>query len=143
AIKSNGAAKKGGTSPVEDVLDYTEQAVKPGLNLVCTPGNDVEATTGKAASGATLILFTTGLGTPTGNRICPTIKVSTNKELTRRMGDIIDIDTGPVIEGQKTIEEMGEDILAYCIKAASGEITPKAVLLNQDDFIPWKRGVSL
>lgn len=143
AIKSNGAAKKGGTSPVEDVLDYTEQAVKPGLNLVCTPGNDVEATTGKAASGATLILFTTGLGTPTGNPICPTIKVSTNKELTRRMGDIIDIDTGPVIEGEKTIEEMGEDILAYCIKAASGEITPKAVLLNQDDFIPWKRGVSL
>ena len=62
AIKSNGAAKKGGTSPVVDVLDYTEPATKPGLNLVCTPGNDVEATTGKAASGATLILFTTGLG---------------------------------------------------------------------------------
>jgi altronate hydrolase len=57
--------KKGGTSPVEDVLDYTEPATKSGLNLVCTPGNDVEANTGKAASGATLILFTTGLGTPT------------------------------------------------------------------------------
>ena len=53
--------EKGGTSPVVDVLDYTEPAIKPGLNLVCTPGNDVEATTGKAASGATLILFTTGL----------------------------------------------------------------------------------
>jgi altronate hydrolase len=62
AIKSNGAAKKGGESPVVDVLDYTEPALKPGLSLVCTPGNDVEATTGKAASGATLILFTTGLG---------------------------------------------------------------------------------
>ena len=143
AIKSAGAAKKGGTSPVVDVLDYTEPAIKPGLNLVCTPGNDVEATTGKAASGATLILFTTGLGTPTGNPVCPTIKVSTNSSLTRRMGDIIDIDTGPVIEGEKTIEEMGEEILEYCIKAASGEVTPKAVQLNQDDFIPWKRGVSL
>jgi len=143
AIKSTGAAKKGGTSPVEDVLDYTEPAIKPGLNLVCTPGNDVEATTGKAASGATLILFTTGLGTPTGNPICPTIKVSTNNALTKRMSDIIDINTGPVIEGEKTIEEMGEDILEYCIKAASGEIIPKSVLLNQDDFIPWKRGVSL
>ncbi len=143
AIKSAGAAKKGGTSPVVDVLDYTEQATKPGLNLVCTPGNDVEATTGKAASGATLILFTTGLGTPTGNPVCPTIKVSTNSNLTKRMNDIIDIDCGPVIEGEKTIEEMGEAILEYCIKAASGEITPKAVLLNQDDFIPWKRGVSL
>ncbi|MFL9482548.1 UxaA family hydrolase [Chitinophagaceae bacterium LWZ2-11] len=143
AIKSNGAAKKGGTSPVVDVLDYTEPAVKPGLNLVCTPGNDVEATTGKAASGATLILFTTGLGTPTGNPVCPTIKVATNSKLTKRMGDIIDINTGPVIDGEKTIEEMGEDILEYCIKAASGEVIPKAVQLNQDDFIPWKRGVSL
>ena len=143
AIKSAGAAKKGGTSPVVDVLDYTEPATKPGLNLVCTPGNDVEATTGKAASGATLILFTTGLGTPTGNPVCPTIKVSTNSNLTKRMNDIIDIDCGPVIEGEKTIEEMGEYILEYCIKAASGEIIPKAVLLNQDDFIPWKRGVSL
>jgi len=143
AIKSNGAAKKGGTSPVEDVLDYTEPSKKHGLNLVCTPGNDVEATTGKAASGATLILFTTGLGTPTGNPVCPVIKVSTNNALTKRMGDIIDINTGPVIEGEKTIEEMGEDILEYCIKAASGEVIPKSVLLNQDDFIPWKRGVSL
>src|SRR5690606_13271434 len=143
AIKSTGAAKKGGTSPVVDVLDYTEQATKPGLNLVCTPGNDVEATTGKAASGATLILFTTGLGTPTGNPICPVIKVSTNNELTRRMGDIIDINTGPVIDGEKTIAQMGEEILEYCIKAASGEVIPKAVQLNQDDFIPWKRGVSL
>ena len=143
AIKSTGAAKKGGTSPVEDVLDYTEPAIKPGLNLVCTPGNDVEATTGKAASGATLILFTTGLGTPTGNPVCPTIKISTNSSLTKRMNDIIDIDCGPIVEGDKTIEQMGEEILEYCIKAASGEIIPKAVLLNQDDFIPWKRGVSL
>jgi altronate hydrolase len=143
AIKSAGAAKKGGTSPVVDVLDYTEPVMKPGLNLVCTPGNDVEATTGKAASGATLILFTTGLGTPTGNPVSPTIKVSTNSALTKRMGDIIDIDTGPIIEGDKTIEEMGEEILEYCIKAASGVEIPKAVQLNQDDFIPWKRGVSL
>jgi len=143
AIKSAGAAKKGGTSPIVDVLDYTEIATKPGLNLVCTPGNDVEATTGKAASGATLILFTTGLGTPTGNPVCPTIKVSTNSSLTKRMNDIIDIDCGPVIEGDKTIEQMGEAILEYCIKAASGEVIPKAVQLNQDDFIPWKRGVSL
>ena len=143
AMKSAGAAKKGGRSPVVDVLDYTEPVKKAGLNLVCTPGNDVEATTGKAASGATLILFTTGLGTPTGNPVCPTIKISTNTALAKRMGDIIDIDAGPVIRGEKTIEQMGEDILEYCIKAASGEVIPKAVLLNQDDFIPWKRGVSL
>ncbi len=143
AIKSAGAAKKGGTSPVVDVLDYTELATKSGLSLVCTPGNDVEATTGKAAAGATLILFTTGLGTPTGNPVCPVIKVATNSILATKMKDIVDIDCGLVISGEKTIEEMGEAILDYCIKAASGEIIPKAVLLNQDDFIPWKRGVSL
>jgi altronate hydrolase len=143
AIKSAGAAKKGGTAPIVDVLDYTELATKAGLNLVCTPGNDVEATTGKAASGATLILFTTGLGTPTGNPVCPVIKIATNTSLAKKMKDIIDIDCGSVISGEKTIEEMGEAILEYCVKAASGEIIPKAVLLNQDDFIPWKRGVSL
>jgi altronate hydrolase len=143
AIKSAGAVRKGGTSPVEDVLDYTEPATQPGLSLVCTPGNDVEATTGQAASGATLILFTTGLGTPTGNPVCPVVKVATNSDLARRMTDIIDLDTGSIIEGRTSIEEMGEHILEYCIQAASGELTPKAVLLNQDDFIPWKRGVSL
>jgi len=143
ALKSTGAARKGGTSPVTDVLDYTEPAVKPGLNLVCTPGNDVESTTGKTASGATLILFTTGLGTPTGNPVASTIKIATNSKLAKKMSDIIDIDTGDIITGKKTIQQMGEEILEYCIKAASGEVIPKAVLLGQDDFIPWKRGVSL
>ena len=143
AIKSAGAAKKGGTAPVIDVLDYTEPAVKPGLHLVCTPGNDVEATTGKAASGATLILFTTGLGTPTGNAVCPVIKLSTNTALANRMSDIIDFDCGSIISGEKTIQQMGEEILQYCIEVASGNILPKAVQLAQDDFIPWKRGVSL
>jgi len=143
AMKSAGAAKKAGNAPVADVLDYTEPATSAGLSLVCTPGNDVEATTGQAAAGATLILFTTGLGTPTGNPVSPTIKISSNTALARRMPDIIDIDTGSIIGGEKTLEEMGEEILSYCIRAASGDITPKAVLLNQDDFIPWKRGVSL
>jgi len=143
AIKSTGAARKGGTAPVVSVLDYTEPAIKPGLSLVCTPGNDVESTTGQTASGATLILFTTGLGTPTGNPVAPTIKLSTNSRLAKRMNDIIDIDTGPIIDGEKTIQQMGEEILDFCIKVASGEIIPKAVQLAQDDFIPWKRGVSL
>ncbi len=143
AIKSAGAAKKGGTAPVADVLNYTEPATKPGLNLVCTPGNDVEATTGKAAAGATLILFTTGLGTPTGNPVCPVIKIATNTSLAKRMKDIIDINTGGIIDGEETIQQAGEEILEYCIKAASGEVIPKAVQLNQDDFIPWFRGVSL
>jgi len=143
AIKSAGAAKKGGISPVVDVLDYTEEATKPGLSLVCTPGNDVEATTGKAASGATLILFTTGLGTPTGNPVCPVIKVASNSKLANKMSDIIDIDTGAIIRGEATIQQTGEAILEFCIKVAGGEIVPKAMQLNQDDFIPWKREINL
>lgn len=143
AMKSAGAAKKGGTSPVAAVLDYTEYATKPGLNLLCTPGNDVESTTAMAGSGANIILFTTGLGTPTGNPISPVIKISSNTKLAKKMPDIIDVDCGPVISGEKTIEQMGEQILDYIIEIASGNIKPKAVLLNQDDFIPWKRGVSL
>jgi altronate hydrolase len=143
AIKSAGAARKGGTSPVVDVLDYTEPALKPGLNLLCTPGNDVESTTGLAGSGANLIVFTTGLGTPTGNPVAPTIKVATNSELARRMPDIIDIDAGTILTGQDSIESKGEEILEFLIAAASGSVVPHAVRLQQDDFIPWKRGVSL
>jgi altronate hydrolase len=143
AIKSAGAAKKGGTSPIQGVLDYTEYAFADGLNLLCTPGNDVESTTGLAGSGANIILFTTGLGTPTGNPVAQVIKVSSNSRLAKRMHDIIDVNTGEIIEGIKTIEEMGDELLEFIIKVASGEIIPKAVELDQNDFIPWKRGVSL
>ncbi|MDF4202306.1 altronate dehydratase family protein [Maribacter sp. SA7] len=143
AMKSAGAAKKGGTSPVEAVLDYGEYVTLPGLNLLCTPGNDVESTTGMVGSGASIVVFTTGLGTPTGNPIAPVLKVSSNSELAKRMSDIIDIDTGVIIRGEKTIEEMGEEILEYVIQVASGEKDAKSAVLGQDDFIPWKRGVSL
>ncbi|MEX1238683.1 MAG: altronate dehydratase family protein [Cyclobacteriaceae bacterium] len=143
AMKSAGAAKKGGTSPVADVLDYTEYVTRPGLNLLCTPGNDVESTTAMAGSGANIMLFTTGLGTPTGNPIVPVIKVSSNTPLAKRMPDIIDVDCGEVISGVKTIEQLGEEILELIIEVASGQKKAKAALLNQDDFIPWKRGVSL
>ena len=143
AIKSAGAAKKGGTSPIVDVLDYPEKVTKPGLNLVCTPGNDVESTTAEVASGANLVLFTTGLGTPTGNPIAPVIKLSTNTRLFTRMPDIIDFNCGTIIEGKETIQQAGERILDFVIEVASGNIKPKATLLGQDDFIPWRRGVSL
>ena len=143
AMKSAGAAKKGGTSPVVDVLDYTEQATKKGLNLLCTPGNDVESTTGLAGSGANLIVFTTGLGTPTGNPIAPTLKMSSNTMLAERMADIIDINAGTIISGEDTIQTKGEELLELLIKVANGETLTKAERLGQDDFIPWKRGVSL
>jgi altronate hydrolase len=142
-MKSAGAAKKGGTSPVTAVLDFPEYSRVPGLHLQCTPGNDVECVTAQVAAGANVVLFTTGLGTPTGNPITPVIKISANSNLAQRMPDIIDIDAGGIISGEKTIEQMGEMILDRTIQVASGEIRTKAELLGQDDFIPWKRGVSL
>jgi altronate hydrolase len=143
AMKSAGAARKGGTAPVADVLPYGTYLRKAGLNLLCTPGNDVESTTGTTGSGAQIILFTTGLGTPTGNPVSHVVKLSTNSRLAERMPDIIDFDCGAVIRGEKTIEEVGEEILEYLIAVASGQQIPKAVQLRQYDFIPWKRGVSL
>ncbi len=143
AMKSAGAAKKGGTSPVTAVLDYPEYSTEPGLNLQCTPGNDVECVTAQVGAGANVVLFTTGLGTPTGNPIAPVVKLSTNSTLAQRMHDIIDIDTGEVVSGQKTIEQMGETVLDLVIKVASGEVHTKAEMKAQEDFIPWKRGVSL
>jgi len=94
-------------------------------------------------AGANVVLFTTGLGTPTGNPITPVVKLSTNTSLAERMHDIIDIDTGGIITGGATIEKMGEDILELIIKVANGEARTKAELKAQEDFIPWKRGVSL
>jgi altronate hydrolase len=143
AMKSAGAAKKGGTSPVTAVLDYGEYSTEPGLNLQCTPGNDVECVTAQVGAGANVVLFTTGLGTPTGNPIAPVIKLSTNSDLAARMHDIIDIDTGGVVSGEKTIEQMGEEIFQLVIRVASGETYTKAEGKGQEDFIPWKRGVSL
>jgi len=143
AMKSAGAAKKGGTSPVGAAIDYPEYSTQPGLNLQCTPGNDVECVTAQVGAGATVVLFTTGLGTPTGNPITPVIKLSTNSTLADGMPDIIDIDTGSIISGETTIKQMGERVLDLVIAVASGETRTKAELKSQEDFIPWKRGVSL
>jgi len=141
AIKSAGAARKGGTSPVVDALDYPELARKKGLNLLCTPGGDVESTTAMAGSGANVMFFSTGLGTPTGNAVTPVLKVSSNTELAERMPDIIDVNTGEIVRGNATVEELGEQLLDAVIDTASGHQT-KAELLGQDDFIPWKRNLT-
>ena len=143
AIKSAGAARKGGVATISDVLDFPQYATKPGLNLLCTPGNDVECVTAQAGAGASLVLFTTGLGTPTGNPVAPVIKVSTNSSLAERMGDIIDFNAGGIVTGETTIPACAEQLLDLCIEVANGKQLTKAEQLGQNDFIPWKRGVSL
>lgn len=143
AMKSAGAAKKGGTAPIVDVLDYPEQLSRPGLNLLCTPGGDVESTTALVGAGANLILFSTGLGTPTGNPIAPVLKISSNSVIARQLEQMIDFDCGPVITGSSSISDLGEQLFELCLQTAAGHYQAKAVRLGQDDFIPWKRQVSL
>jgi len=143
AIKSAGAALKGGTSPVRDVLDYPEKTKRPGLNLLCTPGGDVESTTAMAGAGANMIVFSTGLGTPTGNPVTPVLKISSNSKIASSLKDMIDFDTGGVIDGSASIDGLADDLLELIVSVASGERQSCAQKLGQDDFIPWKRGVSL
>ncbi len=143
AMKSAGAARKAGSSPVCDVLDYPGWVHRNGLNLLCSPGNDVESTTAMAGAGANVMVFSTGLGTPTGNPIAPVIKLSSNSTIAERLSDIIDFDTGGIISGQSSIDELAEALLERIIETASGRYKTCAQCLGQDDFIPWKRGVSL
>jgi altronate hydrolase len=142
AMKSAGAARKGGDAIISGVLDYTEQLQTNGLHLLCTPGNDVEATTGIAGSGATITVFTTGLGTPTGNPISPMLKVSSNTNLYNSMPDVIDFDCGGIITGTQSIAQCGEALLKKIVAMANGEFT-KAELLGQNDFIPWRKSISV
>ncbi|HUV69302.1 MAG TPA: altronate dehydratase family protein [Terracidiphilus sp.] len=143
AIKSAGAARKGGESPISGVLDYPEYVSARGFNLQCTPGNDVESVTAQVGAGSNIVLFTTGLGTPTGSPIAPVVKISTSTTLAERMSDIIDFDAGLIVSGKSTIRESAEKLLELSIEVASGERLTKSELNNQSDFIPWKRGVSL
>jgi altronate hydrolase len=142
AIKSLGAARKGGTSPVVDVIDYPDYVRRKGLTLLCTPGGDMESVTGLVGAGANVVLFSTGLGTPTGNAIAPVLKVSSNTTTAERHAEMIDVDAGPIITGTQSLDEVAARLLEAVIAAASGELTA-AQRLGQHDFLPWKRGVSL
>ena len=102
-----------------------ENTTRPGLALLCTPGNDVECVTAQVGAGCNVVLFTTGLGTPTGNPVAPVIKLSTNTALAQKMSDIIDIDTGAVIRGETTIEKVAESILNFIIEVAGGRSGPR------------------
>jgi len=143
AIKSAGAARKGGVSPISGVIDYPEYVTAQGLTLQCTPGNDVESVTAQVGAGSNLVLFTSGLGTPTGNPIAPVLKISSNSAMAQRMEDIIDFDAGAIVTGETTVAACAEELLELSIQVASGRRFTKAELSGQTDFIPWKRGVSL
>ncbi len=142
AMKSAGASKKGGSSPIVAVRDYGEPTPGQGLSLLCTPGNDVESVTGIVASGANVVLFSTGLGTPTGNPIVPVLKIASNSRVAQRQADLIDFDCGPVIEGQPLPSVAGQ-LLDLVVATAGGQYQAKADRLQQYDFIFWRRDISL
>lgn len=140
--KSLGCIKKGGNSPIQEVLKHGERPTKKGLVAMDAPGHDVESMTAMAAGGAHLIYFTTGRGTPTGFPIVPVIKVSSNTETYMNMNDNIDINTGEVIEGKKSIAQVGEELFDYTLKVVDGEET-KSEKLGCREFAIRRRGVDV
>ncbi|MBI4180939.1 MAG: UxaA family hydrolase [Chloroflexi bacterium] len=120
--KSLGAVAKGGTSQINQIIDYAEVPNQKGLVIMDTPGNDPESLTGLVAGGAHLILFTTGLGTPLGYPIVPVIKISSNSETFCKMGSFTDIDAGSILNG-KTITEVADNIFRLLLDVAGGEKT--------------------
>jgi len=138
--KALGGARKAGTSKFSGVLKYGESYPGPGLYLMDTPGHDAESTTGMVAGGCQVVLFTTGRGTPTGHPIAPVIKITGNSFTFDKMSDNLDINTGQVVEGTKTLQEAGEEIFREVLAVAGGKRT-KAELLGHDELMsvwrPW------
>ena len=126
--KSLGCIHKGGTSIIQDVVDYAKPVEKKGLVIMDTPGNDPSSIAGMIAGGAQIILFTSGRGTPTGNPIAPVIKISGNRITYENMKDNIDIDASHVIYGPESLEELGEMILKEVIDVASGKLVKAEIL---------------
>lgn len=135
--KSLGCIYKAGNTSVNSVIDYAKPITATGLTFMNTPGNDIEQLSGMAAGGCNIVVFTTGRGTPTGSPIVPTIKVSSNTDTYINMNDSIDLDAGVVVSGQKTIQEMGEEIIDFIVEVGNGRET-KAEINEQNDFSIWR-----
>lgn len=138
--KALGCTQKAGSSPVVDVLSYGEHVTNRGLNLLSAPGNDLVATTALAASGAQLILFTTGRGTPFGSCV-PTVKISSNTKLKNSKSNWIDFDAGRLVTGTDR-EVLAEELFSYVMEVASGRKV-KAEESGFYDIAIWKQGVTL
>jgi altronate hydrolase len=136
-IKSLGAIVKAGTTRVEDCIEYAETPTKRGLNLMQGPGYDQESTPGLVASGATVVVFTTGNGTTIGNAITPVIKLASNNRVFERMANDLDISAGNIINGTESIEEVGRRLFEHIRLTASGEIQAKAEILKHREFQFW------
>ena len=121
--KSLGCIRKGGSRPIVEVLEEAERPTKKGAIIMDTPGYDIASVTSMVAGGCSLVVFTTGRGTPTGNAIAPVIKITGNKITYEKMHDNIDIDVSDITEGLKTPKEISEVLLDELIKVCNGKVT--------------------
>jgi arabinonate dehydratase len=139
--KSLGAVAKGGTSPLNDVIEYGKPVASRGLVFMDSPGFDPCSATGQVASGATMIAFTTGRGSAYGCKPSPSIKLSSNSEIYARMRDDIDLDCGTIASGESSVEEKGAEILDYLLDVASGKPSKSEELgYGGAEFVPWQIG---
>ena len=136
-IKSLGAIVKAGTTRIEDTIEYAETPKSRGINLMQGPGYDQESTPGLVASGATVVVFTTGNGTTIGNAIAPVLKLASNNRVFEKLSQDIDISAGNVIEGTESIAEVGTRLFEHVRQTASGEIQAKAEILKHREFQFW------
>ncbi|HEX3952651.1 MAG TPA: altronate dehydratase family protein [Stellaceae bacterium] len=139
--KSLGAVAKGGSTNLVEVYRYAEPITTKGFCFMDTPGYDPVSATGQVAGGANVICFTTGRGSVFGCKPSPSLKLSTNTPLYRRMEDDMDIDCGPIAEGEATVAEMGKRIFDLVLATASGRKTKSEELgFGEDEFTPWVQG---
>ena len=140
--KSLGSAMKGGTTPLQAVYEYAEPIDRAGFVFMDSPGYDPVAVTGQIASGANLICFTTGRGSMFGSKPAPTVKLASNTPMFRRLEEDMDINCGRILDGDRTVEEMGQDIFEHILRTASGERTKSELLgLGDHEFVPWHMGI--
>jgi len=142
--KSLGAVAKGGTTNLNAVFQFAEPVSAQGLVFMDTPGYDVVSITGMIAGGANMVCFTTGRGTVCGFKPVPTIKLATNTTMYQNMKDDIDINCGPIVDGEMSISTMGQTIFKFILEAASGKKTQSEVLgFGDTEFVPWPMGAML
>ena len=131
--KSLGATHKGGErSAIADVVPYAGRITKSGLTVMDTPGLDVESVTGMVGGGAQVVVFTTGLGTPTGNPIAPVIKITGNARTAKQMADNIDLDVSGVIDDTETLDEAADRLFAEVLAVSSGKLAAAEVLRHRE-----------
>ncbi|MGB8418669.1 UxaA family hydrolase [Paraburkholderia sp.] len=139
--KSLGAVAKGGTTNLVDVYRYAEQVLAHGLVFMDTPGYDPVSATGQVAGGANLICFTTGRGSAYGCAPSPSLKLGTNTDLWQRQEEDIDLNCGSILDGERTVDELGEEIFRLMLATASGQVSKSEIHgYGQNEFVPWQIG---